>query len=87
MSLCTCTFLHASIHRVGNMYAVLHRQMRITFGVIANLFGKVIRQIFDTANQFWLIANRISNGFAKRPFFCPHPFYRQNFPFLDKFYV
>ena len=44
----------------------LHRQMRITFGVIANHFGKVIRQIFVAlANNFWLIANHFSNGFAK----------------------
>ena len=46
----------------GWKWAVPHRKMRITFEVIANHFGKVIRNI---ANHFKVICESL---FAKRPF-------------------
>ena len=38
-------YMFINIYRAGK-YVVLHRQMQITFGVNANHFCKVIREIF-----------------------------------------
>ena len=54
------TYIFTYIH--GWKQAVSHRKMRITFGVIANHFGKVISNI---ANYLEVICESL---FAKRPF-------------------
>ncbi len=56
--------------------------MRITFGVIANHFDKLIRQIFVTANYFWPMQITFQMDLPKDLFFGPHLFFKQNFTFF-----
>ena len=53
--------------------------MRITFEVIANHFGKVIRQIFWHCESFLADCESLIKWY-RQDFFGPHPFFRQNFP-------
>ena len=57
------------------------------WGNYESLWQSDAPNFFGTANHFWPIANQFANEFAKRLFFGPHPFFRQNVSFLGKFYV
>ena len=55
--------------------------------LVAKHFGKATRQIFLALRiTFSLLRNTFQMD-SPKDFFCPHPFFRQNFPFLYKFYV
>ena len=63
------------------IYASSHRQMRITFGVIANHWPTDSQYIWVLGNHFWPIANHFCKWIRKKTFFLILT------PFLGKFYA
>ena len=68
--------------------------MRITFGIIANYFDKVICQSFwalrITFGRLQITFGRLRITFqmdSPKNLFCNHPFFRQIYPFLDNSYI
>ena len=68
------THTHKHTHTGLEIGSIALPNINHFWGNCESLWQSDSPNFFGTANNFWLIANYFSNGFAKRPFLIPSTF-------------